>query len=343
MSLEENYKQKILENFINNNSKENNNNIINQEKSSTTSNKIRKEKYGLLITALSVFFNSCGAIYTKIIQKSYPEDFRTIQFLFLRSFTVFFFSIFHSYIRNEKIMHLRDIPEKKWFFLRTNANFFGVASITGALWYLRASTAIIIENVHPLFVLILSYFILKEKFYLRYAYGIIICFLGALIMILNESKVKVNDIKVFSNSERSIGLFFSFVDLFFISSVKVSNKIMVNKKVPVGTQMFYVSISTMLYSSIYTLIFGGICLKTGFLLMCLIHGIFFYLSNTTQNFALQLCPLSKIILVQYLNVVFIFLLSFLFLDEKIFFSDILGFILIVGFMFYNSYYPLPVK
>ena len=68
-----------------------------------------------------------------------------------------------------------------------------------ALWYLRASTAIIIENVHPLFVLILSYFILKERFYLRYAYGIIICFLGALIMILNESKVKVNDIKVFSN------------------------------------------------------------------------------------------------------------------------------------------------
>ena len=50
-------------------------------------------------------------------------------------------------------------------------------------------------------------------------------------MILNESKVKVNDMKVFSSSERSLGLFFCFIDLFFISSVKVSNKIMVNKKV----------------------------------------------------------------------------------------------------------------
>ena len=162
-------------------------------------------------------------------------------------------------------------------------------------------------------------------------------------MILNESKVKVNDMKVFSNSERSIGLMFSFFDLFFISSVKVANKIMVNKRVPVSTQMFYVSISTMTYSSIYTIFFGGLCLKVGYLFMCLVHGIFFYLGNITQNYALQLCPLSKIILVQYLNVVFIFILSFFILDEKIFFSDILGASFIIGFMIYNSYYPLPIK
>ena len=52
-------------------------------------------------------------------------------------------------------MNLKDIPEKKWFFLRTNANFFGVASMTVALWYLRASTTTIIQNIHPLLVLII--------------------------------------------------------------------------------------------------------------------------------------------------------------------------------------------
>ena len=118
---------------------------------------------------------------------------------------------------------------------------------------------------------------------------------------------------------------------------------MVNKNVPIGTQMFYVSISTMIYSSIYTIIFGGLCFKVGYLLMRLVHGVFFYLSNTTQNYSLQLCPLSKIILVHYLNVVYIFILSFIFLNEKIFFSDILGASFIVGFMFYNSYFPLPAK
>ena len=114
-------------------------------------------------------------------------------------------------------MHLKDIPEKKWFFLRTNANFFGLVCITGAVWNLRPSTVIIIENVHPLLVLIVSYFVLRENFYVRYIFGIIIYFIGAFIMILNESKVKVNDIKVFSNSERCLRLLFCFFDLFFIS------------------------------------------------------------------------------------------------------------------------------
>ena len=339
------------EEFLNNLKSQENNNPnevqntldIKDDVSSTLSEKIKKEKFGLFISGISVLFGSCGQIYTKIIQKTFPDDFRTVQFLFLRSFTIFFFALFHSYIRGEKIMHLRDIPEKKWFFMRTNANFFGVACMTCALWYLRATTTIIIQNVHPLFVLIMSYFILKEKFYLRYVFGIIICFFGALIMILNEAKVKVNNMKTFSEAERSIGLLFAFIDLFFVSSVKVSNKIMVNKKVPIGTQMFYVSISTMIYSSIYTIFFGGLCFKIGYLLMCLVHGIFFYLGNITQNYALQLCPLSKIILVQYLNVVYIFLLSFIFLGERIFFSDIMGASFIVGFMLYNSYYPLPVK
>ena len=40
------------------------------------------------------------------------------------------------------------------------------------------------------------------------------------------------------------------------------------------------------------------------MLMCLLHGIFFYLSNVALNSALKYCPLSKIILIQYLNIVY---------------------------------------
>ena len=39
------------------------------------------------------------------------------------------------------------------------------------------------------------------------------------------------------------------------------------------------------------------------MLMCLLHGIFFYLSNVALNSALKYCPLSKIILIQYLNII----------------------------------------
>ena len=96
---------------------------------------------------------------------------------------------------------------------------------------------------------------------------LICCFIGVLIIVLNETKIKLNNMVKIINTGRSIGLFFSTIDLFFISSARVANKIMVNNKVPISTQMYYASICTMIYSSIYTLIFRGVCLKSGFLLI----------------------------------------------------------------------------
>ena len=80
-------KEKFLEKIdINNNDA-----LIEPSDSSTNFfEKLEKEKYGMILAAISVFFGACGTIYTKIIQKSYPDEFKTVQFLFLRSFTIFF-------------------------------------------------------------------------------------------------------------------------------------------------------------------------------------------------------------------------------------------------------------
>ena len=107
--------------------------------------------------------------------------------------------------------------------------------------------------------------------------------------------------------------------------------------------MFYVAISTMTYSSIYSLIFGGVVLDPGLLFMCAIHGIFFYLGNVTNNKALQKAPLSKLIIINYLQIIFVFMLAFIFLGEKIFFSDIIGTAIILTYMIFNTLNPLPVK
>ena len=276
-------------------------------------NNYSNEKLGMLLALLSTFCGSFGSFYTKLIQRTYPNDFHVVQFLFLRCFTLFFLTLFHCKITGQKINKLSEIPHKGWFFMRTNANFFGVACITMSLWYLRASTAIIIQNIHPIIVL-------NEKR-------------------ANEKNINAN----ISYSGTFIGLFFAFIDIFFISSVKISNKILVNAKVNIATQMFYVSLSTLTYSSIYTLFFGGVVLKPGYLLMCLVHGIFFYCGNVIYNKALQLAPLSKLILIQYTNVIFIFILAFLFLHEKIFLTDILGAAIMMSYMFYNSYFPVSSK
>ena len=315
-------------------------------KQETKEKQYSNEKIGMLLAILSTFCGSFGSFYTKLIQRAYPNEFHVVQFLFLRCFTLFFLTLMHTKITGQRIYKISEIPHKGWFFMRTNANFFGVACITMSLWYLRASTAIMIQNIHPIIVMILSHFVLHEKFYFRYIIGIIMCFSGSSIIVLNEKKVNkenVNSLNSVSYTDTFIGLIFAFIDIIFISSVKVSNKILVNAKVNISTQMFYVALSTLTYSSIYSIFFGGVVLKPGYLGMCLVHGIFFYCGNVIYNKALQLAPLSKLILIQYTNVIFIFVLAFLFLHEKIFFTDILGASIMMSYMFYNSYYTLPSK
>ena len=343
----DNLKIEFLSKIDNNKNYENISNDLKRKNSSNSdTEEIRFKEYkGMALVCLSTLVNTFGVFYTKIIQKKFPTKFHTIQFLFLRSFLIFFLSLFHNWYMKTPIIKPYDIPEKVFFFIRTNCNFFGVTFMLTALWYLRASTAQIIQSLFPIIVYVLSYFILKEKFYIRYFYGILICVLGSSIIILNEKKANSNSdstIKI-TTEGTIIGVICGFIDIFFIASVNVANKVLVNAKVPVGTQMFYVSISTMLYSFIFTLFFGGIVLDPLYLFMCMIHGLFFYFGNVIYNKALQLAPLNKLIIFQYLKIVYMFILAYIFINEKIYFTDLLGALFIISFMIYNTLNPLPTK
>ena len=70
------------------------------------------------------------------------------------------------------------------------------------------------------------------------------------------------------------------------------------------------------------------------------NGIIFYLANYCMAEALNIMPMNKFIPMNYLRVVFIFIFGFIILGEKVFFTDIVGSALIVGFQVYNVCYPV---
>ena len=303
-----------------------------------------QENLGMICSIISNFFVAFGTFWTKIVQIYYPNDFKTIQFLFLRSISIIFFALFHTYITKVPLINPLSLNLKLWFFIRTNVNFFGVCSFTLSLWYLRSSTAQILFSLSPIVVYVLSHFILHEKLYIRYAYGTIICIIGSIFIISNETKSKETsgeknrDIKDIILGT-SLGIF----HIFCVGFVVTANKILVNNKIPIGTQMLYVGISTLFYSTIFTIIFRDVCLKIGFLVLCLFHGLFFYLGNFFANEAYKRIDISKVIIFNYLQIVFVIILSLLFLKEPLFFSDFLGFGLIVGYLIYNTLNPLEKK
>ena len=303
-----------------------------------------QEKLGMICSIISNFFIAFGTFWTKIVQINYPNDFKTIQFLFLRSISIIFFALFHTYITKVPLINPLKLNKKFWFFIRTNLNFFGVCSFTLSLWYLRSSTAQIIFSLNPIIVFVLSYFILKEKLYIRYAYGTLICIIGSIFIILNESKSKETSGEKNKNfKDILIGTSLGILNIFFVAFVVTANKILVNNLVPIGTQMLYVGIATMTYSSIFTAIFRDVCLKTGFLILCLFHGLFFYLVNFFNNESYKRVNVSKVVIFSYLQIIFVIVLSFIFLGEPFFLSDLLGMSLIIGYLLYDRLNPLPVK
>ena len=320
--------------------------------------KQRDEFIGMGFAVVAIFFRAFATFYTKVIQRAYHSKFHTVPFLWLRSFTIILFALIHTKITGIPIIKLKDIPFKLWFFYRTNMNFFGMSFMTMSLWYLRASTAQIIFSLSPIIVLILSRLILKEKYYFRYTIGTVLCLIGSSIIVFTENKVDANkqndnddaattndstNVNAHSSWDTTKGLIFIGIAMFSVTFVDIANKILASNKVPINTQMMYVGLSTMMYSTIFIIFFGGVELDPGYLLMCLFHGVFFYLSNICYNKALQLSPISKLIIINYTQIVFVFLLAFLFLHEPIFFTDLLGTAFIFSYMIYNATHPIQDK
>ena len=66
-------------------------------------------------------------------------------------------------------------------------------------------------------------------------------------------------------------------------------------------------------------------------------------SKETVNEAYKRIDISKVIIFNYLQIVFDIILSLTFLKEPLFITDLLGFRLILGYLLYNTLNPLPKK
>ena len=172
------------------------------------------------------------------------------------------------------------------------------------------------------------------------------CIGGSMIIILNEKKSpnKSNDNKDNNSSQFGVfvGVILSLVSVFFYAIINIASKILASHRVSLNNQMIYIGAANMMYSIIYIIYKWKICLKPGYLIMCIFHGSFFYIYYICYNRALQLAQVNKIVIITYLQIVFVFLLANVFLGEGIYFSDILGTLIMMSYMIYNVLNPIII-
>ena len=355
-SLEQKFSNKELEQSL---TGENQNNI--ETESEIHKKAIKNEKWGIILILLCNLTRACNSLLIKYLQRRYHDIYHTIPFLFYRAIYIVFLSQIITTIKGEHILWPSEIKTKLFFFLRTNLNFFGVQFNISAIWYLRVATVQIISSLNPLLTTLLGIFILKEKFYIRYVVGIVACIIGSLFIVLNERKGN-NEADFESNSEDLIkeggkkdedkkkyegfsfgtilGLIFAFIDIFFVSTVELANKVLANNRVPIHTQCFYVGINTIGYSLIYLFFTHEWYITGGYAVFIFFQALLFYTGNFFFNAGLKYIDLAKTAPLTYTRVAFVLILGFILLGERVYFSDIIGTCLIIGYMFYNLYFPI---
>ena len=312
------------------------------EKLSSIGRALRREKTGMIYCLIAQFLWTLNSIYLKFLTQHYKNRFKNKTFLFSRGLMVVIISYFLGKYQEGKILKLTELPKNilQALLIRMNFNFFSMSIWVVSVWYLRITTYQIISTLSPIILIFFSIIFLGEKYYSRYTYGIILGILGTTIIVLNENKIPSVEEKDSKTYEIFLGVFCNFLSMVTWGVEGVCNKIMAKEKTPITSQMFYVGLSHCAYSFLWMFFTNDFDYTIEYFLLCMIHAILFFSGFYIFNKGLQIIDLSKTSIIQYSKIVFVFILGAIFLGQKVFFSDIVGSVIIVSFMIYHVMNPV---
>ena len=301
----------------------------------------KREIYSFFMGVISQFFWGISNIQLKTYRTFFPEHFSTQSLTFWRSFSICIVGYIMIKRKNERITPLNEVKNKFWFYLRSCGNYFIIVLWILELAYFRVSTCQSFSNCNPIIILFLSTFILHEPFYIRYVFGVFISLIGTLMIVFNDKKDKGASSKNNTTFDMFVGVTIALTHMTFVAFSNFGQKLLCKEKMMPEVQNFYLG----LFNSIPAFVVMLIERKTGisnilYVIYAFSNGFLFYLANYCMAEALNIMPMNKFIPMNYLKVVFIFIFGFVILGEHVFFTDIVGSALIVGFQVYNVCYPV---
>lgn len=313
--------------------------------SKNSSSKLNKqifshETLGVICCLITEFIWTLNSVCLKYTTKSYNSLFKNKTFIFARGLATMILSFVFGKIYDGKIHKLSEFPSqiKKCILIRANISFFAMCFSSIAVFYLRITTYQIISALSPILVIFFSIMFLNEKYHSRYAFGILFGIVGSATIIFNEKKIKAkNDSNIY---EIFIGVISILMNISLSAIVSINNKIMAKNKISIFTQLFYLGAFHCLYSFAWMLFTMDFDYTFGYLFLCIMQSLVFFTANYFMFCSQKMFDLSKTSLFQYTKVVYTFILGSFIVKEKVFFTDIIGSCIIVGFVVYNLVNPI---
>ena len=245
--------------------------------------------------------------------------------------------------KNGSLQNPMTIKNKGWFAVRTLGTYFSFLCYISALLYLRTSTASCLGSANPFVVIILSIFILHEAFYIRYLIGIIVCFIGTAMIVLNEKHGNPSSSSQEEKGNVGLGLIYISGNILFWGGVVFSQKLMMLEGVSTDTQIFYTGFSNTILGILICIYEGNFGLNLWLIFFTFLNAVIFYYGQAITDWSLQCMDVAKFAPTTYIQTLFIFILSLIIFGEKFYLTDIIGSFLIVSFHLYNAYNPIRTK
>ena len=301
--------------------------------------KRRNEQFAYIIGVLSELFWALNTVQLKTYEPNFPKAFSNNSLVFWRSLPIWGLGYYFCKKKDIRIKPISEIKYKFWFLVRSFGNYIGIWLWIKTLSYLRISTSQVITGCFPIVVIFLSIIILHESFYFRYIIGVAVCIFGSAIIVLNEKKPEARHTAV--NDNYLLGLFFAILHVLFEGLSNLGQKIMCKEDLKGDLQNYYMG----MYNALPAFILCIFEMHFGFssfiyIIYAISNGlIFFYIANYLQAWALEYIAVAKFMPITYMCTVFIFLLGVIILHEPLYFTDVVGAVVILGFQCYNFYYP----
>jgi drug/metabolite transporter (DMT)-like permease len=235
----------------------------------------------------------------------------------------------------EKMIYVLSKGKMNLIALRAVFSVISISLTIFALKYISISEVYSVFYIYPGMVMLLSYFILKEKVGLFDLFCLVSCFIGVLL-IIRPSILFPNEA---SAIKASAGMFLLVILGAFL---KACEDIIIRN---VGKEVHFLvvpSIYSVVAMVLYplTLFFseGNLFVKTDFKDVIFISfiAIFSFLYQALMSLAIQNENAGRVSMVNYLQVFFMFLSDLLIFKREMVFLDLLGTFLILVFNLYNS-------
>jgi drug/metabolite transporter (DMT)-like permease len=288
------------------------------------------------------------------------ESFQPFYFMFFRSLSVVFLGYYFLQKKQIKMLDVRTVQNKFWFVVRTFGTFVSFISFIFCLLYLRAATASSFQAFHPVIVIILSIFILKEKFYLRYLIGITVCFLGTLLIILNDKKApaappKIDQFSMDIEEEARIieaslhsdnlmnfimGSIWGTINCLCIGMLVISSKVLIVEHIEMENQFLYIGLTNCISALFFIVFTGAINSNIIFWIYSFSNGLIFYYATLVLCEGYKNIDVSKTSPLPYISTIIVFICGVVIIGETIYFTDMIGIGMIIGYNILNTIYPM---